>query len=84
MNSQDTRRATDNNSENSENRRGSIQNYLPVFRKTVSIYKMIGDIISLAKESEQKSKEVVIEKRRGDLLLYDVSMRRKSICFVSC
>ena len=38
---------------------------------------MIRDIISLAKESEQRSKEVVIEKRRGDLLLYDVSMRRK-------
>ena len=31
----------------------------------------------MAKESEQKTKEVVIEKRRGDLLLYDVSKRRK-------
>ena len=38
---------------------------------------MIGDIITLAKESEQKSKEVIIEERRGDLLLYDVSKRRK-------
>ena len=43
---------------------------------------MIGNIISLAKESEQKSKEVVIEKRRGDLLLYDVSNVEKSTCLL--
>ena len=34
---------------------------------------MIGDIISLAKESEYKSREVAVEKRKGDMLLYDVS-----------
>ena len=34
---------------------------------------MIEDIITLTKESEYKSREVAAEKRKGDLLLYDVS-----------
>ena len=38
----------------------------------MSIYKMIEDIIT--KESEYKSREIVVEKRKGDVLLYDVSM----------
>ena len=42
-------------------------------RTTISIYKMIEDIITLTKESEYKSREVAAEKRKGDMLLYDVS-----------
>ena len=41
----------------------------------MSIYKMIEDIITLTKESEYKSREIVVEKRKGDVLLYDVSIR---------
>ena len=36
---------------------------------------MIEDIITLTKESEYKSREIAVEKRKGDVLLYDVSMR---------
>ena len=36
---------------------------------------MIEEIITLTKESEYKSGEIAVEKRKGDLLLYDVSLR---------
>ena len=36
---------------------------------------MIEDIITLTKESEYKSREIAVEKRKGDLLLYDVSLK---------
>ena len=45
-----------------------------LYRTTISIYKMIENIITLTKESEYKSREIVAEKRKGDLLLYDVSI----------
>ena len=38
---------------------------------------MIEEIIALTKESELKSKEIAAEKRKGDVLLYDVSTRRR-------
>ena len=35
---------------------------------------MIENIITLTKESEYKSREIVAEKRKGDMLLYDASI----------
>ena len=35
---------------------------------------MIQNIITLTKESEYTSREIVAEKRKGDMLLYDVSI----------
>ena len=40
---------------------------------------MIEDIITLTKESEYKSREIAVEKRKGDLLLYDVSVKLCSL-----
>ena len=51
-----------------------MSSFLP-FRTTFSIYKMIEGIITLTKESEYKSRQIALEKRKADVLLYDVSRR---------
>ena len=43
------------------------------FRYSRRIYYMIGDIISHARMSRNKSKELAFEKKKTELLLYEVT-----------